>query len=246
MLAADRLLLETNLRQSAIKLREKELNLYVENFSAMATQAAVFAGFTTTCLIEIHLPRGPGGEASSPISLWGSFSGMVLARHLLHISSIISISANIICVSLSTITSIYGSGKALRGKDGSMDEAVDGMSKERTIIFRAFAIGLAMNLLTVLAACMLLMEPPVSYIAMVVVLFTSWFISSNATRIVKKFDLKGDKDVTRLDDLTLPRSSPTTSSSGMDTFPSERNDIVMSAKERGLQVKVRGAGKQTV
>jgi hypothetical protein len=120
------------------------------------------------------------------------------------------------------------------------------MSKERTIIFRAFAIGLAMNLLTVLAACMLLMEPPVSYIAMVVVLFTSWFILSNATRIVKKFDLKGDKDVTRLDDLTLPRSSTTSSSSGIDTFPSERNDIVMSAKERGLQVKVRGTGKQTV
>ena len=53
MLAADRSLLEVNLRQSAIKLREKELNLYVENFSAMATQAAVLAGFTTTCLIEI-------------------------------------------------------------------------------------------------------------------------------------------------------------------------------------------------
>jgi hypothetical protein len=34
----------TYYRQSAIKLREKELNLYTENFSAMATQAAVLAG----------------------------------------------------------------------------------------------------------------------------------------------------------------------------------------------------------
>jgi hypothetical protein len=40
MLAADRSLLEVNLRQSAIKLREKELNLYTENFSAMATQVS--------------------------------------------------------------------------------------------------------------------------------------------------------------------------------------------------------------
>lgn len=38
MLAADRTLLETHLRQSAIKLREKELNLFTENFSSMATQ----------------------------------------------------------------------------------------------------------------------------------------------------------------------------------------------------------------
>eukprot|EP01033_Poteriospumella_lacustris_P020115 gene20115-14679_t len=43
MLAADRSLLEINLKQSAIKLREKELNLYTDNFSAMATQAAVLA-----------------------------------------------------------------------------------------------------------------------------------------------------------------------------------------------------------
>lgn len=111
MLAADRSLLEINLRQSAIKLREKELNLYTENFSAMATQAAVLAGFTTTCMIEISIPEETN----------------VFAVHFLHISAIVSICANITCVSFSTIVSIWGSGKALRGRDGSMDEAVDGM-----------------------------------------------------------------------------------------------------------------------
>ena len=44
MLAADRQLLETNLKQRAIQLREKELNLFVENFSSVGTQAAVMAG----------------------------------------------------------------------------------------------------------------------------------------------------------------------------------------------------------
>lgn len=134
MLAADRSLLEVNLRQSAIKLREKELNLYSDNFSAMATQAAVLAGFTTTCLIEIVIPKDTHKFAKS----------------FFHISAIVSICANIACVSLSTITTIWGSGKALRGKDGSMDEAVDGISKERNLIFQSFAIGLAGNLCTVL------------------------------------------------------------------------------------------------
>jgi hypothetical protein len=77
----------------------------------MATQAAVLAGFTTTCLIEIHIPD----------------NASVYAKAILHFSAIISICANISCVSLSTITTIWGSGMALRGKDGSMDEAVEGL-----------------------------------------------------------------------------------------------------------------------
>ena len=144
MLAADRNLLEVNLRQSAIKLREKELNLYVENFSAMATQAAVLAGFTTTCLIEIQIPTAMKISHATAVGF-------------LHISSIISITANIACVSLSTMTTIFGSGKALRGRDGSMDEAVDGISRERNLIFTCFAVGLCGNLSTVLSVCFILM-----------------------------------------------------------------------------------------
>lgn len=105
MLAADRSLLEINLKQSAIKLREKELNLYAANFSAMATQAAVLAGFTTTCLIEIEIPQ----DISNYF------------KNFFHISAVISICSNIACVSLATISSISGTAKALRGKDGSMD-----------------------------------------------------------------------------------------------------------------------------
>ena len=90
MLAADRSLLEVNLRQSAIKLREKELNLFTENFNSMATQAAVLAGFTTTCLIEITVPA----DANIIITTW------------LHIAAAISISANITCVSLSTMGNV--------------------------------------------------------------------------------------------------------------------------------------------
>jgi len=244
MLAADRLLLETNLRQSAIKLREKELNLYVENFSAMATQAAVFAGFTTTCLIEIHLPHPTATGQNA--DLYSYIAGMDVPRHLLHISAIVSICSNIICVSLSTITSIYGSGKALRGRDGSMDEAVDAMQSERRIIFRAFAVGLAMNLLTVLSACMLLIEPPVSYVAMGVVVFTSQFILRNATRIVKKFDLRGDKDVTRLDDLTLPRR-PGEGGGESDIAAYAQEHEIVYGKKKAAQVSLRsGGGKQTV
>ena len=46
MLAADKLLLRSHVKQNLISLREKELNLFNSNFSAVATQAALLAGFS--------------------------------------------------------------------------------------------------------------------------------------------------------------------------------------------------------
>lgn len=157
--------------------------MYSDNFSAMATQAAVLAGFTTTCIIEISIPD----------------SASIYMKGLLHICGIVSICANITCVSLSTITTIWGSGKALRGTDGSMDEAVEGINTERGIIFTAFALGLGGNLCTVLCACFIIMDPPISYLCASILVYTCWLIYSNARRIQTKFALT---DTVRLDDLT--------------------------------------------
>lgn len=149
----------------------------------MATQAAVLAGFTTTCLIEITLPEHVN----------------YITKACLHASSVISICANISCVSLSTITIIWGNGKALRGKDGSMDEAVDGINHERALIFKTFAIGLGCNLTTVLFACCILMDTEAAFISISTVLFTAYVIWTNARRIQKKFLLQ---EYVKLNDLT--------------------------------------------
>jgi hypothetical protein len=183
MLAADRMLLESNMRQRAIQLREKEINLFTENFTAVGTQAAVLAGFTTTCFIEVTIPDNAN----------------VMLTSLLHLSAIFTICANIICVSLSTIVSVWGSGKALRGKDGSMDDAVDGMNDERALIFRAFDFGLAGNLFTVTIASWILMHPAVATLSTCIIAFSAWLISSNAQRIKAKFHLD---EYTHLNDLT--------------------------------------------
>ena len=199
-----------NLRQSAIKLREKELNLYVENYSAMGTQAAVLAGFTTTCLIEITIP--PDADP------W--------AVCLLHLMSVISIAANISCVSLSTMTTIWGSSKALRGKDGSMDEAVDGISEERSLIFNSFALGLAGNLCTVLAACIVLMDEYTVILASLAIVYAGFLIYKNSRRILLKFDLI---EATRLDDLT---NSFTDHNRGVYVEAHDREDDVESVATR--------------
>ena len=81
MLAADKLLLQSNVKQRAIQLREKELNLFNDkcavarrvptphdclltcacmlrpSFNAVGTQSAVLAGFAMTSFAEIDLPH---------------------------------------------------------------------------------------------------------------------------------------------------------------------------------------------
>lgn len=59
----------------------------------------------------------------------------------LHLFVTISICANLLCTASTTFVSVWGSGKALRGKDGSMDKAVDGMLAERGFIFTCFGVG---------------------------------------------------------------------------------------------------------
>jgi hypothetical protein len=185
MIAADRLLLETSLRQSAIKLREKELNLYCENFASVGTQAAVMAGFTTTCFIEVSIP----------------VTTHFVPKHMLHFFAVLSICFNLTCVSLSTIVSVWGSGMALRGKDGSMDDAVQGMGQERDIIFRSFFSGLFCNLCTILFASWILMDKELAAMATIIIVYTIWVIYTNALRITKMFHLTA-AETTRLDDLT--------------------------------------------
>lgn len=63
-----------------------------------------------------------------------------------------------------------------------MDEAVDAMAKERSTLLFFFSLGLGMNLLTVLCASVVIMDPPCSYIACLTLCATAWYIYSNSSR----------------------------------------------------------------
>jgi hypothetical protein len=78
------------------------------------------------------------------------------------------------------------------------------MSKERNMIFSLFAVGLAGNLGAVLSTCFILMDFPVSLLAVAIVIYAAWIIVSNSIRIQKKFFLA---EAVRLDDLTQYSSS---------------------------------------
>eukprot|EP00039_Didymoeca_costata_P017137 m.315110 g.315110 ORF g.315110 m.315110 type:complete len:158 (+) comp16496_c1_seq29:234-707(+) len=119
MLAADKLLLQSRIRQNAIQLKDKEFQLHNENFATVGTQAAVLAGFTMTAFAEMYIPP------EAPRILKFIYFTLVT----------FSLSANLYCVGQTTTLSVFGTSLSLRGPDGSMIRAVDGMYAERRQVF---------------------------------------------------------------------------------------------------------------
>uniref|UniRef100_A0A7S3APE7 Uncharacterized protein n=1 Tax=Haptolina ericina TaxID=156174 RepID=A0A7S3APE7_9EUKA len=137
------------------------------------------AGFTLTSFVEIDLP---------PNKRW--------AKALLHCFVCTSICVNFVCVSMVTFVTVWGSGKALRGQDGSMDYAVDAMNAERNFIFGSFALGVLATLGCLFSAAWVLMEMEIAIIASVLILSTMYTICSEARRISKRFMLAPDETTT--------------------------------------------------
>jgi len=199
MLAADKLLLQSNVKQRAIQLREKELNLFNDNFNAVGTQSAVLAGFAMTSFAEIDLPH----------------NAFYAQKACLHLFVTISICANLMCTASTTFVSVWGSGKALRGKDGSMDKAVDGMHAERAFIFACFGVGLITTLLALMSAAWILMTLEVAIVATMGIGWSIYVIVRQARRIHAKFGLSVAEAVS-FDDIMASPVVPKTGADGGD------------------------------
>ena len=178
MLAADKLLLQSTVKSRSMELREKELKLFNSNFSAVGTQAAIMAGFTLTSFVEIDLPPNKA-----------------IAKAMLHFFITASICVNFLCVAMVTFVTVWGSGKALRGADGSMDYAVDGMNGERSFIFACFGLGVLTTLGCLLSSAWVLMEWEVALLASVIIVGTMYLVLSEAWRIRNRFYLQPHESI---------------------------------------------------
>uniref|UniRef100_A0A7S0P118 H(+)-exporting diphosphatase n=1 Tax=Calcidiscus leptoporus TaxID=127549 RepID=A0A7S0P118_9EUKA len=218
MLAADKLLLQSNVKQRAIQLREKELNLFNDNFNAVGTQSAVLAGFAMTSFAEIDLPH----------------NAFYAQKACLHLFVTVSICANLLCTASTTFVSVWGSGKALRGKDGSMDKAVDGMLAERAFIFACFGVGLITTLMALMSAAWILMTRDVAFVATIGIAWCIYVITRQARRIHGKFKLsKGD--VVTFDDIMQSPVVPL--SNNKDDDEEDETDLLMPRSTQGARTR---------
>jgi len=126
MLYADKRALETNLKVSLLAIREKELNYYSQNCLAVGTQAALLAGFAYSGLTQVAIP----------------FDSEYVLKLLYLLVTTTAMCLELIAVMNTTLLSMMGPGLALRGPDGSMHPAVDGMMEEYQSAYLCFVLGL--------------------------------------------------------------------------------------------------------
>ena len=110
---------------SLLAIRERELNLYSDNFRNIGTQAALLAGFAYSgCTIATDLKDNDYERALYIFVTTGAMS--------LNVSALF---ASVTCC-------MFGPGLALRGPDGSMDQAVEGLALEYRTALMIFLFGL--------------------------------------------------------------------------------------------------------
>lgn len=124
---------------------------------------------------------------------------LLYVQACLHLFVTISICANLMCTASTTFVSVWGSGKALRGKDGSMDAAVDGMHAERAFIFTCFGVGLIATLLALMSAAWILMTFEVAVVATLGISWAIFIIGRQANRINAKFGLSQEDAISFAD-----------------------------------------------
>eukprot|EP00756_Hemistasia_phaeocysticola_P046434 Hpha_TRINITY_DN20215_c0_g1::TRINITY_DN20215_c0_g1_i1::g.168259::m.168259 len=188
MLAADKLLLESTVKQSAISLKEKEFSLHHGNFNTVGTQAAVLAGFTVTALIEIHIT--PDTHRLLQAAYFAATIG--------------SLGANILCLASTTFLSVWGTSLGVRGPDGSMARAVSGMYELRRSVFACFGAGLVFLLISAVLCSWIMMHTEAAAMCTIMLSLVLVHIVRSGRRIFKLFYFD-EREATSFDDLLRGR-----------------------------------------
>jgi hypothetical protein len=100
-----------------------------------------------------------------------------------------------IVVSHTTTLSVLGAGMALRGPDGSMMTATDGLYEERMAVFQIFGLGLACTVGSVVMCVWLILHWESAFICMLLTLTTCRVIYKNYKRVTGRFGFDENETV---------------------------------------------------
>ena len=134
MLFADKNALRTQLKVNMLRIRERELLYYTNNCLAISTSAALLAGFAWYGLTEVPFDSNASAITQT---LYLIVTTLIMGLELLTVVN-------------ATLCAILGPGLALRGPDGSMHNAVQGMMTHYRFTLACFTLGLICFMLSAL------------------------------------------------------------------------------------------------
>ena len=201
MLAADKLQLQSTLKQQATALKEKEFKLHHENLMTVGTQAAVLAGLDITLFAEFS----PAADSEWHGHLLVYYVPRIL-KLFYYVMIITAFCCNILVVAQTCILSVMSASIALRGPDGSMMVATDGLYEERSSVFQAFAYGIATTMCAVLLSVWLMLSPEAAFVCMIITMFTVSKMYQNFVRVRARFQFSEEDTVDFNDFFSGPAS----------------------------------------
>jgi len=142
--------------------------------------AAVLAGLDITMFIEFH--------PSDDLEWQEDYRGICRLLKFLYYSTIVSaFCANLLVVAQTTLLSVLGGGLALRGPDGSMMTATDGLYIERRSVFQVFGVGLALTIASLLPGVFLLLRWEAALLCWIITFETCRRMYKNYLRVRQRF-----------------------------------------------------------
>lgn len=129
-----------------------------------------------------------------------------LLKFLYYLTIVGAFCANMIVVSHTTALSVLGAGLALRGPDGSMVTATDGLYEERKAVFLVFGYGLACTVGSVVICVWLILHWEAALVCMAVTVYTSYKIYHNYRRVIRRFQFDESETVDFTDIFEGPAS----------------------------------------
>ena len=117
-----------------LRIRERELLYYTNNCLAISTSAALLAGFAWYGLTEVPFDSNANAVTQT---LYLIVTTLIMGLELLTVVN-------------ATLCAILGPGLALRGPDGSMHNAVQGMMTHYRFTLACFTVGLICFMLSAL------------------------------------------------------------------------------------------------
>ena len=174
MLYADKRALETDLKVEIMEIREKELNLFTTNCQSIGTVASIAAGFAFAGLMQ-PLPDEP--EA---------------LRLLFLISTVTALGLQLTAVISTTLLAMLAPGLALRGPDGSMHRAVDGMMHEYRLAFLALFLGIICIYFAASFFVWLAFQPGTAAALFAVLILSAWLLIRYMRQILLTFSIPKD------------------------------------------------------
>jgi hypothetical protein len=111
-----------------------------------------------------------------------------IIKCIYYITILSAFCSNMIVVSHTTALSVLGAGMALRGPDGSMMTATDGLYEERKTVFFIFGVGLGCTVSSVVLCVLILLPWESAICCMIISLLTCRAIWRNYKRVSQRFD----------------------------------------------------------